>query len=513
MENMVDLKDVGCVESVLKVSDFLSAKNYSENRKLVMPVYQRPYRWKEVNIVDLLTDLYYQSKRLGHRLGDLFNPDNAYRLGTVVLHQQDKIEQNKRNSVELALVDGQQRTLTLLLIMLAAIKSERFEKQLAGFTLVEIQLPDCSETQKNLRNNLDLIERHVNSPEFTPEVLDFLLNHCEVVQVTLRNLSEAFQFFDSQNARGLDLSPHDLLKAFHLREFPEVDSDLKQTVIEYWEGQDTNSLKLLFSDCLYPIRRWSMGKNAVYFSKSKVGIFKGVNLNHDFYPFQKGLRIMHSTVDNYNQHLHRTFDQSDMTYPFQMTQTLINGRRFFEWVAYYQKLMKPIQDSAVKEGDANWLKAALQNQIKPYDSSLGESARPSALTIMLVLGGDSERYQYTHGYRRGDQYVRRMFNALVLCYYDRFGEQDLSRAIEYIFIWAYSLRLKNVSVFLESVEKHIRENNLFMRLQQSLSPVDFLNKPLAPLTEISASNVEGIKSIFEELGYYSSEKIKESADA
>ena len=37
-----------------------------------------------------------------------------------------------------------------------------------------------------------------------------------MVEVVLQDISEAFQFFDSQNARGKDLEPHDLLKAYHL---------------------------------------------------------------------------------------------------------------------------------------------------------------------------------------------------------------------------------------------------------------------------------------------------------
>ncbi|WP_201555540.1 DUF262 domain-containing protein [Psychrobacter sp. 72-O-c] len=499
---------------VLKVARFLSSKEYSENKKLVIPVYQRPYRWTEENIIDLLTDLYYQCKRLGHNLGDIYNPDNAYRLGTVVLHQYT----DEGGQTQVALVDGQQRTLTLLLLMKAAADSKRFKEQFNGFAPVEIELLNCSETQKNLSKNLACIERHVSSPEFTSEVLDFLLNHCEVVQVTLHDLSEAFQFFDSQNARGLDLSPHDLLKAFHLREFAASEDSLKEPVVNQWEQKNTKDLKLLFSNYLYPIRQWSLGKPNLYFSKSDIHVFKGVNLSSEYYPhsypFQQGLKVIHNTVDNYNQHAHRAFDQQIMAYPFQITQTLINGRRFFDWVAHYQTLLDPLLNKAIEEKDDNWLKAILYQQEELQKSKHSKVSRPTALTIMQTIDNKKEgdKYKYSHWWRQGDRYVRRMFSALVLCYYDRFGEQDLARAIEYIFIWTYSLRLQNSSVYLESVEKHIRRNNLFMRLQQSLLPVDFLNKPLPQILEIKASNIEGIKTIFEELGYYTSEQVTETTN-
>ncbi|MCP6237196.1 hypothetical protein NL436_27315, partial [Klebsiella pneumoniae] len=50
----------------------------------------------------------------------------------------------------------------------------------------------------------------------------FVCDKCELIEVTLDDLSEAFQFFDSQNARGKALAPHDLLKAYHLREMMDA---------------------------------------------------------------------------------------------------------------------------------------------------------------------------------------------------------------------------------------------------------------------------------------------------
>ena len=54
---------------------------------------------------------------------------------------------------------------------------------------------------------------------------DFIEKQCELIVVITDDVSEAFQFFDSQNARGKALYPHDLLKAYHLREMTELDAD------------------------------------------------------------------------------------------------------------------------------------------------------------------------------------------------------------------------------------------------------------------------------------------------
>lgn len=478
------------------IKQFLSS---NEKNKLSIPVYQRPYRWTEENITDLLTDLYYQCDRIGYSQGDTYNKDNAYRLGTVVLH--------RKLSNELNLVDGQQRTLTLMLILKAAQKYKKFESQLKEFELAKIELPNCTETYLKLSQNLEIIERHVSSPEFTQNVLDFLLNQCEVVQVVLSELSEAFQFFDSQNARGLDLSPHDLLKAFHLREFPEAENPLKESVVDQWEKRDTKDLKILFTDYLYPIRCWAIGKDGRGFSKNDIHVFKGVNLNVNNYPFQQGLNVIHKTVDSYNHHSHRKLDNNKMLYPFNVNQTMINGRRFFEWVSHYLMLITPLLDREISLEDNDWLVNAFKSQDLLIENNDYDTSRPTAFTILQVLNNqlndtDTNKYSYSHWWRQGDRYVRRLFNALVLCYYDRFGDQQLARAIEYIFIWAYSLRLKQSSVYQTSIEKHVRENNLFIHLQQSLTPADFINKPLPPISEFNSSHTTGIEILFEQLGYY-----------
>lgn len=501
------------IASVLKVSEFLSAKTYfsdrsSDEKRLKIPFYQRPYRWKEENITDLFSDLFYQTKRLGHTEGVVFNPDNAYRLGTVVLHQEE--------AGDLDLVDGQQRTLTLLLILKIA-KENKFSDYLKHYQPVGIALPNCSETQKNLSINYGVIGRYVNSPEFTIDVLDLLLNHCEIVRVTLGDLSEAFQFFDSQNARGLDLSPHDLLKAFHLREFSDSENNSKQIIVEDWEKQNTKRLKSLFANYLYPIRRWSSGQPAMYFSKTHVGVFKGINLSNNAYPFQQGLKIIHHTVDSYNQHSHRELDQQRMSYPFQLTQTVINGRRFFGWVEYYQALLTPLLEDAIAESDANWLKDALfkGEQFKSKQIEKEQHTRPTALIIMKTLT-EPGSYNYSGWWRQGDRYVRRLFDSLLLCYYDRFGSAELERATEYIFIWAYALRLTKTAVYVESIEKHVRENNLFMRLQHSLSPADFLSKPLPLVDEKDddkkSNKVEGIRTLYIDIGYYVPKQNKDASD-
>ena len=67
---------------------------------LTIPDYQRPYKWTAQNVMSLFDDIRMHSDK------------PAYRLGTVVLH-------NNTEKSRLDIVDGQQRTLTLMLALLA----------------------------------------------------------------------------------------------------------------------------------------------------------------------------------------------------------------------------------------------------------------------------------------------------------------------------------------------------------------------------------------------------------
>lgn len=53
---------------------------------------------------------------------------------------------------------------------------------------------------------------------YKKDILKSFDNLLEVVVITVEKQEEAFQLFDSQNSRGKALYPHDLLKAYHLRE-------------------------------------------------------------------------------------------------------------------------------------------------------------------------------------------------------------------------------------------------------------------------------------------------------
>ena len=446
---------------IIKVRDLLT------NGSLKIPNYQRPYKWTPKNVNQLMDDILIHKEK------------SEYRLGTLVVHR----ENDKDNKKTLNIVDGQQRTITLTLIAYAISQKENKtreeEKALNNLNQELLSLSFASDISKtNIQNNYKQIQRRI--ADFDEQLIWFFLEKCTLVQVVLDDISEAFQFFDSQNARGKDLEPHDLLKAFHLREMNNfsTEEERKKTV-EKWESLDTAKLSKLFSQYLFRIRNWSNGHSARYFSKDDVDVFKGVSPDiEENYPFATMLRVAHFYVEEYNRSYHRNIDKREMAFPFQIDEIIINGKRFFEMIEYYQAMIDNVKSKEMTE------KYPVLNTIKTYDGS----------------------------FRTGDKYIRNLFYCGLIYYIDKFGEKDLSKAINKIFVWAYSLRLKLQAVGLDSVDNYALNKGhsqiqLFKKIKDSINPNDILNLQLKNLKEkdFPASKNDKVKQIvehFKDLKYY-----------
>lgn len=474
-------------KKVIPVKTLLSLPN------LTIPVYQRPYKWSQSNLTDLLSDL------------KVYRNKSAYRLGTVVFHVRSKNDLNnfsKKPKKELDIVDGQQRTLTLLLLVkalleerLVGLKRQDVKESLGMLEepvnkFLQRQTFNSDISHRNLHQNFMEAKRAVARSDYTESDIDFLLNRCEVVTFVLDDISEAFQFFDSQNARGRDLDPHDLLKAFHLREFSQSETDLKSDSVIHWESLESKQLALLFSNYLFRIRNWAQGKSAQYFSKSQVGLFKGVNLELvGFYPYVESLRIAHHFVDDYNGQYQRNIDRQYMKFPFHLDQMIINGRRFFEMTSHYQYKVTEVINYDNSNKNENY-----QHAIR----ILGHDLEPLAYRILYTLN------TYRSRTRTGDCYIRNLFDCAVIFYLDKFGSHALSQSIEKIFIWAYSCRLKMQVVGIERMDKHALTKNVFERIKQAVQPTDFLNWPLEILkkSDCKGTNLTEIIKLFKEMKYY-----------
>lgn len=168
--------------------------------QLTVPVYQRPYKWTARNAIQLLDDIIEAKNSNKER----------YRVGTLILHKAKVDRKDVYN-----IVDGQQRTITFCLLLTAlGEKSIKF---------LDEKIADNPYNNRNVANNYRALLRRVGRQSENDDanidwqremqrLKEYTENQCELIVVTTTDVSEAFQFFDSQNARGKALYPHDLLK-------------------------------------------------------------------------------------------------------------------------------------------------------------------------------------------------------------------------------------------------------------------------------------------------------------
>lgn len=446
--------------SIVK-TEILTIGEFLLNKNLLIPQFQRPYKWTVRNIIQLLDDI------------QRFKGTTPYRIGTIVIY----IEKETAN-----IVDGQQRTITFLLIVKSIIankhseiQDENLKKLLSNIEANAFKPKFQNEkSKKNIQDNYREIERRIiNTDE---DLIDFFLNKCEVTHFVIDDISEAFQFFDSQNARGKDLEPHDLLKAFHLRELNSVKEKISENevaaLVDTWEEMDTKELSNLFTDFLYRVRGWSKGNSSRYFSKKDIGLFKGINLSKiDNYPYTQIYRLIDSHLNDKNH------SDEKISFPFQLDQTIINGKYFFEMITHYKKVY---------------------DQITKQIPFLSKDAQKIIETINTYEGRN----------RTGDKYVRMLFNCSLLYYTDKFGQGDISKAIEKIFIWAYSIRLTYQNLQLASIDKYvIEELNLFKKIREAIykEEITTIELPLIQEDHESVKTVE-IKDLFIKMKYFDNAK-------
>lgn len=354
---------------IISVSDCL-------NKNISIPDYQRPYKWGVKNITDLLQDI-------DHAINEArLYSDLKYRIGTVILHREGKV---------LNVVDGQQRLISLTLL------SYYLDKDFDN-SIIKKKFTDKI-TLKHLQQNYQCINEWFSlrtedeKSAFAKAMNDIL----EVVVIYVGKESEAFQLFDSQNTRGRSLDPHDLLKAYHLREMHN-DTYEMENAVNNWEVKDVAKIRELFSDYLFPIWNWSRGRKTWEFTDKDIDTFKGVS--HDsHYTFAR-----------------RAFKAMPC---YQITEPFVAGNDFFEMVDHYLKLIKNIEAELNNNKKLENIRSCFQNQ----HCSIGM------------------------------KHVRKLYKAALLLYYDRFHMLD-ELALDKLFMWAFMLRIELDNLSYDSVNKY-----------------------------------------------------------
>ena len=402
---------------------------------LMIPDYQRPYKWTAKNAIQLLDDI-VEAKN---------ENKETYRVGTLILHQEGE---------SYNIVDGQQRTITFSLL-LKALKADMIK-------FLEQPLANNPFNIRNIPNNYRILERRVNNiidDRDRRELFDYIENNCELIVVTTDDLSEAFQFFDSQNARGKKLYPHDLLKAYHLREMKDLDVAETEKVVKGWEDLDQKELSALFSDYLYRVKEWTKGNKAWELTEHNIHKFKGIN-RQDNFPYAMFYKGAFAYTDSVNYSAIPFVSGIRNLRSFQLDTPIVAGKPFFDYAKHYFEILKDIQNNDKYEG----------YYINDND-------------IMKTLNIRT----YKNGV--GNRITRVLLDTAILLYVDRFCPERPTKAdlemldqfVIFAFIWAYSLRAQYYNVGWLVAQKFIMGNkvmnsfNMYKIISESDSPISLLS--------------------------------------
>ena len=390
------------------------------NLNLEVPGYQRPYNWSTNSTNTLFTDTYEAYKQ----------GINEYRLGSVILHKtEDKYY----------IVDGQQRTTTLSILLYCLGKKDN-----NGLLNKEYS----SLSTNSIINNFQILENKVSELKDDEKLRYkfYLLNNCTIVKIVTDEEQEAFQFFDSQNSRGKELAPHDLLKSYHLREMNNEKESLKIKIINEWENKNQNELEILFKDYLFPLTRGYKWRNGLGYSSEEISSFKGIkNTNvYNYAIYQKASNLF---IEQMNRNGSIELLASNELNKFQLTQPLIAGRRFFEYTIYYSNLLEKIQ-----------------KKISDFSSKNSNNGNKE----MLIPSRKS-----------GDKYIKRLYECALLFFADRFGINSITDSVmKQLYTWSYSIRLVMIAVYPETINKyalgrHERVNSgidIFAKISEMIEP-------------------------------------------
>jgi hypothetical protein len=356
--------------------------------QLVIPEYQRPYAWSDEQVISLIEDLIeaFGAKK------------EKYLIGNMIFHEEKK---NEEANLEINIVDGQQRTITLALIL----------NVLDSTTVEFLNQKINSLSYKSIKNNYDLIDKKLKNYSKKREFKDFICEKTITTYIKADSLDEAFMLFDSQNTRGKPLDRKDLLKVHHIR---FIDLYVKQKhVAKKWEditkkedeNQKFDNVDFTLNHLMLirkAIRHELHGEDLVYLDVFKEFLAEGnveklnnynqppIFENFDFDLEKNELSLTSKSFDF--KGLFKIGNGLEFL-PFEIIQSIEGGERFFWFVSKYDNLVKLLKNEDIfnqldnLSGNGNlFLRKIYQSTLMLFVDKFGfDDLREFALRVFILL--------------------------------------------------------------------------------------------------------------------------------
>lgn len=377
--------------------------------KLKIPDYQRIYCWPQKNVEQLLDDIFIQR---GHK----------YHLGTLIL---------QKKGDEYDIIDGQQRTVTLALI-LRAMDFDNIQLLKESF--------DSVEAQRYVGYNRYIIETYLNrrypdSDERRNKVGNILDTiSFDVLVLNDSSLELAYTFFSTQNARGKALTDYELLKSHHLRFIPESHEAQQRHLAKMWDkllvkserDNGDRSVSIILGIYLYCLRKWTRKQYWYINEPNRVkNEFEAAPTIPEIPPFGERFDFMDPIQGG--------------AHFFSFVDTFIQHYNHFIETKQYQILWKTISCSG-----------------------------------LLEMEIDSNNKKFSEGKRRTHWWYGDVIAAFLFAYYMKFGNQYLSEAMTCITRIVSQLRYEKSKANKQSIMDKAGEMEIIVMINQATSPTFFL---------------------------------------
>jgi len=272
------------IEERIKAGEIYIKDLFGDKYLFEIPNFQRSFAWEKEKFEQLFSDI-KDALQLNQENGKKFGEYEPYFLGSIILQGEEKPD----GSGEYAIIDGQQRLVSLAILMAVMRdltndsdygmdlqtsiyqkaskakgtsekvrikvreKEEDFFKNYIlkedGTNVKGIDKSSLSEPKQHMVEAIEIFkngfrnEKETVDHTFLENYIKYLLQKVMLVVIKTSNLASAFRLFNIINARGMQLTNADLLKSESLSVLPK-EEERKYTRI--WEDieEDLGSEKL-----------------------------------------------------------------------------------------------------------------------------------------------------------------------------------------------------------------------------------------------------------------------------
>jgi len=384
-------------------------------KNLHIPSYQRIYCWKKEQVMTLLHDI----EKI---------PTEKYFLGNIILHNRHDEEQGKN---VLDIVDGQQRLVTLALIHHFTKEIEEGDFGLLNCTFLSI------DAQQHVYDNTQIIQEYLKDDSKRQRIKNNLSKlSFGVLTIDQEHLDLAFTFFTNTNSRGKLLTDYDLLKPHHLRYIPSDYQLQQQALATQWDKMINQNKKLaenpylrrdapyihVLELLLYRLRKWSRKKDCNETDRFVYTEYKTAKIIEEIPPFGEN---------------------------FDFFEPIQGGQHFFEYVEHF--MQKYLEFTSIHE------------IVHDKQKDLKDEISPNVYDILC---------QNFTGY--SDRWYRYVMEALVFCYYLKFGNSFISEATLSIVRYISQIRFEKAKAYEPTIVNHARDSEIVLMIEQATSPTFFL---------------------------------------